>query len=517
MGEKHTERTRVRRTLAGTAPSTVAVLVLLGVTLLALLLGTSAGGTVIVAVLSGATLGCIFVLHARANRPRTFVASLVLLPAAGLLCLAPVVGLSSMGIVGLLLAASGIAVGIGVLTVSVPPETIGTAELFRTLGSTFQGILLAMALGTASFVLTAIGRLFGPASGGALLPGLVGLTAGLGNLFSAPPYPGPHPELLGVLLAVLTWLVRTTIRTLPWEPFVAQHRRDDVAARIARVTDPLAYGYWLAAGLVGSKVLLGAVQVLSVPGTGVLAVLLSIVAGPSLLREFLVANVVGFATLRTVAALARLLLKRIPHRFQGFVAQNAGVVFVWVCLVTGLVQRSTVAPLVTALPRVIGGPLGVIIDAIGFATVVLSVLTVLYGVVLVVTFGTTIIVNGRFVGASTVGPALASAGTIGTAGALALGPTSPLLVFAVTAIGLAIWDIGAYGIAVRRELGETTTWRSEGLHVGGTLVVAGVTTLVTRGLLTVVRSLAIEGATAVGVVAALGLAGVVLLAPYIRS
>jgi hypothetical protein len=495
----------------------VTVLLLLGAVLGATLLGARPGIAIALGVVSGVALGAVLVVQSHPTRTRDTVASVVLLPAGGLACLALVNGLLTMGIAGVVVAASGIVTGIGIVGVLEPPGAISTRELTRAWGSAFRSIAVAVGLGTVTFLLHTGSTLLSPAGKPSTLSGLVALLSAGASLFAHPPYAGPHPEVLGFLVAALLWLLRSTIGVVPWQPLVPHHRRDAVGDGIASVAEPLRYGYWIAAALVVCRVVLLLLRTSGLSGTALLVRRLDVVAGTPRLRAFLFWTCSGLAMLRFGVPLLQTLLTGLPRRFQRVGTRSAGAVLVGSALVTGVVTRATAAPLLARLPESVRATVQPAMDAAGFATVVLCIVAVVYAITLLVVFAVGVLLTGGFVDSWSIGPALASGGPVGIAVGLSLGDATAGFVFGLTAAGFAIWGVGSYGAIVRAELGGTTAWRSEGLHAAGTLVGAVTVVLVALGLLSVVRSHAVTGTTTVGVLASLSLAGVLLLAPYIRS
>jgi hypothetical protein len=498
------------------SPSTVTVLLLLGAVLGATLLVARPSIAIALGVLSGGALGAVLVVQSHPTRTRDTVASTLLLPAGGLACLALVSGLLTMGIVGVVVAACGVVTGIGIVGVLESPGAIGARELTRAWGSAFRSIAVAVGLSTVTLLLHTGSSLL-TAGESATVSGLLALLAAGASLFAHPPYAGPHPEVLGFLVAALLWLLRSTIGVVPWQPLVPHHRRDAVGDGIASVAGPLRYGYWIAAALVVCRVVLLLLRTSNLSGTVRLVGRLDVVAGPPRLRALLFWACSGLAMLRFGVPLLRTVLTGLPRRFQRVGTRSAGVVLVGSVLMSGAVTRATVAPLLARLPEYVRATVQPAIDAAGFATVVLCLVAVVYAITLLVFFAVGVLLTGGFVDPWSIGPALASAGPVGIAVGLSLGDATALFVFGLTAAGFAIWGVGSYGVVVRAELDGTTAWRSESLHAAGTLVGAAAVVLVALGSLSVVRSYAVAGTTTVGVLASLSLAGVLFLAPYIRS
>ncbi|MEA5406956.1 hypothetical protein VB773_04745 [Haloarculaceae archaeon H-GB2-1] len=357
---------------------------------------------------------------------------------------------------------------------------------------------------------------------------LAALHAGLGTAFGfvggigqflveaavRPSWRPPHLATFGLLLATAAASVRFAIWSVPWEPFLPQHRRE----RWREAADALAHWLSVAIGVSLLLALLG-VGVLTSPvldGSSPLRSLLTAVTTALPIRVLLLGVVVTASTVGGASLVTTKLATSAGPRARWWATRTAGTLAFALVAVAAVSEAVLLDALASLGPAATAGrALGI---EIGAPAVVLGSLAaaswlVVGGLVAV------LVIRGLFLGPHNRAGALGGGCLFGLAVVATLAGSLPVVVtFVTVALALAAWDVGSYGVVTSEELGRRApTGRAELAHAGGTLAMGA--TLVgvsTVGYLLLAGVEPLTG-TSFAVAAALALVSVALLAPFVRG
>lgn len=355
---------------------------------------------------------------------------------------------------------------------------------------TAKAVTVPTVVGTA-LILDALRRNLGDAAADGPAAQVAGTVDVIGNALLSPAPGRTHLLAFCLVLGVTAAALSRAVGALPLSELATGEAADDVerAEETARAgLQRLAVAAGLALPIAGLEVLLGQERLAGLLPDFVYAVLAAVTASSGLRTVLAVLAALAVATVAAVAALRWLAQTPTAEVLVRLAPVAGGAVVVAVALASrGVVLDATVPFVADRLPPAFAELFTTHVDAVvefyGSATVAVSLSAALVGSTALLTFLLSLVIALDLLPADLAAPALASAGLFAAAAfAGASGAGAPVVIGGVVA-ALLVWDLGAYGVVLGREVGRAAPSRGpELVHAGATLAVGALGAVGAAGL-----------------------------------
>ena len=332
----------------------------------------------------------------------------------------------------------------------------------------------------ALMLISTLLREFGGVSEAPVIGPLADATGGIDGILLSPVPGRAHLLTFGLLVAMAAVAVTRSVESLPISE-LATAETDERIERSAAAVASLARRTAIVTVVVLPVTL---VEVIVQPSTlrGLLTPaiygLLAWLTGSPLLRELLVTTIVVAGGIAVTVWLLRRVVRTEARAVAVTLIPFLGgaSVVVLASLLHGLVLTPTRSFVADTLPGQFATTFSrqstAIVDFYGSLAVVVTVAAMLVGMTAVLALSLALVMRVDLLPESAPAPALAAGGTFFAAAfGVGAGVSAPFALGGIVA-SLVVWDAGEYGATLGREIGDATeTARTEGVHIGATLVV----------------------------------------------